>query len=101
MLVGTYRKPGKVLALFGDSRGKDVEFSLKVDTARLGLGKSPVFRDGESGTVLDGGKVKLPAWDLRIVEITSAPDTDAVHYVDGEPHGQPQTQVLKSYLPSK
>ena len=77
VLTGTYRKPGKVLAIFGDSCGKDVEFPLVVDTVRLGLGKSLVFRDGESGAVLDGGKVKLPAWDLRIVEITSAPDASA------------------------
>ncbi len=90
VLVGTYRKPGKVLAIFGDSRGKDVEFTLKVDAARLGLGKSFVFRDGESGAVLAGGKVTLPAWDLRIVEITSAVGTAA------EAKDEPLPMVMQS-----
>jgi hypothetical protein len=70
VLVGTYRRPGKTLAIFGDSGGQDVEFGIKADAAKLGLKAPFVFTDGESGEQLPDGKVKLPAWDLRLVLIT-------------------------------
>jgi len=70
VLLGTYRKPGKVLAIFGDAGGKDVEFTIGVEAAKLGLKEPLVFTNGETGERLPDGKLKLPAWDLRLIEIT-------------------------------
>lgn len=72
VLLGTYRKPGKVLAIFGDAGGKDVDFVLKADAAKLGLREPLAFVDCETGKPLEGGRVRLPSWDLRLVEILGA-----------------------------
>lgn len=70
VLVGSYRKPGKALVILGDAGGKDLDFALTADADTLGLRKPPVFTDAETGKPLENGRVKLPAWDLRIVLVT-------------------------------
>jgi hypothetical protein len=68
--VGTYRRPGKVLAIFGECSGRDAAFHMKVDSARLGLKGELSFRDAESGETIDPARMSVPAWDLRLVEIS-------------------------------
>ena len=68
--VGTYRRPGKVLAIFGECSGRDAAFQMKVDSARLGLKGELSFRDAESGETIDPARMSVPAWDLRLVEIS-------------------------------
>jgi hypothetical protein len=66
-LVGTYRRPGKVLAIVGNQTGEDLTVPLKVDLKKLGLNGKVSFVDGETGEAIEGGSFKLPAWDLKLV----------------------------------
>ena len=70
VLVGSYRKPGKALVILGDAGGKDLDLALSADAARLGLSEPLAFTDAETGKPLENGRVKLPAWDLRLVLVT-------------------------------
>ena len=70
VLVGSYRKPGKALVILGDAGGNDLEFALSADADMLGLRKPLAFTDAETGMPLENGRVKLPAWDLRLVLVT-------------------------------
>ena len=54
----------------GDAGGKDLDLALSADAARLGLSEPLAFTDAETGKPLENGRVKLPAWDLRLVLVT-------------------------------
>ena len=75
VLTASYRRPGKVLAIFGNSSGNDCEFAVRVDRKRLGLPADAKAYDGETGNPLNGGKIFLKGWDLAIVLFTTEPPT--------------------------
>ena len=69
VLVGVYRRKGKALAVFGNQTGEDFEFDIKADLGMLAL-KAPLkFTDGENMEPVAGGKLSVPAYDLRLVLI--------------------------------
>jgi hypothetical protein len=72
VLVGVYRRKGKALAVFGNQGEKDHEFEIAVDVRRLGLSGKLKFTNGETGEEIAGGKLRLPACDLRLVLIEEA-----------------------------
>ena len=70
VLVGSYRRKGKVLALFGNQGGQDLAFPIKADAAKLGLVEPLEFVNGETGEKLPNGVLKLPAYDVRLILVT-------------------------------
>ena len=67
VLLGTYRRPGKVLAVFGNLSGEEVRFSLSVNHARLGLGRNAAPLDAETDKTLADGTVTIAPYDVRLV----------------------------------
>ena len=67
VLVASYRRPGGVLAIFGNSTGEKLSFVPRLDGGRLGLPSGVAGRNAETGAPLAGGKVELKPWDLAIV----------------------------------
>jgi hypothetical protein len=72
VLVGVYRRKGKALAIFGNQSEKDHEFEIAADARKLGLSGRLKFTNGETGEEIAGGKLRLPACDLRLVLIEEA-----------------------------
>ena len=66
-LVASYRRPGRVLVLFGNSSGDDVTFSVNIDHTCLGLPADVRAYDAETGEPLADGQVRLKGWDLAMV----------------------------------
>jgi hypothetical protein len=73
VLVASYRRPGKLLAIFGNSTENDFVFTPRVDRARLGVPKEAKVYDAETGEPLEGGKLSLKGWDLAILLYTTEP----------------------------
>lgn len=71
VLTGTYRRPDKVLALFGNLDGRRKTFTLKADLKKLGLPTDCRFTNAETGKELPGGQVTLNSYDLAMVLITA------------------------------
>jgi hypothetical protein len=69
-VVGSYRRKGKVLALFGNQGGQDLAFPIKAVAAKLGLVEPLEFVNGETGEKLPNGVLKLPAYDVRLILVT-------------------------------
>jgi hypothetical protein len=70
VLVGVYRRKGKALAVFGNQTGEDFEFDIRTDSRMLAL-KAPLkFTNGETMEAIPGGRLKLPAYDLRLVLVS-------------------------------
>ena len=70
VLTASYRRPGKVLAIFGNSTEKDVEFTPRIDRARLGVPAAARMYDAETGDLLPGD-VSIRGWDLAMVLFTT------------------------------
>jgi hypothetical protein len=70
VLVGTYRRKGKVLAIFGNQTDKNMKFTIMTDLTKLGLSVPVSFIDAETGKVVADNMLELPAYDLRMVLIT-------------------------------
>lgn len=68
VLTGSYRRPGRVLAVMGNQSSNEVSFKLQVDKARLGFPRGICCYDAETGREMML-RVKIPAYDFRIVEI--------------------------------
>ena len=66
--IGSYRRQGKALAILGNQSGEEANFKLKVDGVRLGFRAPPCFADAETDVEMTA-RVKIPAYDFRIVEI--------------------------------
>ena len=71
VLTASYRRPGKLLVLFGNSTEKDVAFRPCVDRARLGLPPEAKIYDAETGEPLEDGVVSLKGWDLAMFLYTT------------------------------
>ena len=67
VITGSYRRKGKVLAIFGNLSGETVKFDLKLDRRKLGLFGDSKPKDAETGTPLVGGKVEIAPYDVRLV----------------------------------
>lgn len=67
VLVGTYRRKGKTLAIFGNQTGRDMKFRLKTDPVKLGIGTPISYVNAETGEPISDGDIELPAYDLRMV----------------------------------
>ena len=67
VLVGTYRRKGKALAIFGNQTGRDMKFGLKTDPVKLGIRTPVSYVNAETGEAIEGGVLELPAYDLRMV----------------------------------
>ena len=67
VLVGTYRRKGKTLAIFGNQTGRDMKFGLRTDPVKLGLRTPVSYVNAETGEPVPGGVLELPAYDLRMV----------------------------------
>jgi hypothetical protein len=66
VLTASYRRPGRVLAIFGNTTGDDVEFTPRIDRARLGLPAGAAMYDAETGNALQG-VLSLKGWDFAIM----------------------------------
>ena len=71
VLVGTYRRKGRTLAVFGNRTDRDMAFKVQVDAARLGLRGPVTYADAETGDPVADGNIRLPAYDLRMILIES------------------------------
>ena len=69
VLIGTYRRSGKVLAIFGNLTGDEVRFQLSVDRARLKLARTAAPIDAETNSPLLDGVVTIAPYDVRLVLI--------------------------------
>jgi hypothetical protein len=67
VLVGTYRRKGKTLAIFGNQTGRDMRFGLRTDPVKLGIRTPVSYVNAETGEAIEGGVLELPAYDLRMV----------------------------------
>lgn len=68
VLVGSYRRRGEVLAVFGNLSGDDVAFVPKIDCGGLGISDAFTAVDAETGAVLKDRLVTLAPYDLRLVK---------------------------------
>jgi hypothetical protein len=69
VIVGSYRRRGRTLAIFGSLSGETVRFKLSLDCRRLGLGASPKIYDAETGAELAGGEVEIAPYDVKLVMV--------------------------------
>ena len=69
VLTASYRRPGEVLAIFGNTIDRTVEFDIRLDGAKLKLPREVSFSDGETGENVRSGHVTLPPYDVRIIRI--------------------------------
>ncbi|MBR6587943.1 MAG: hypothetical protein IKK82_11050, partial [Kiritimatiellae bacterium] len=67
VITGSYRRKGKVLALFGNLSGETVKFDLEPNRMKLRLSGNAKPMDAETGTPLVGGKVEIAPYDVRLV----------------------------------
>ena len=99
-LVGTYRRPGRTLAIIGNQTGEDLEFTLLADAGKLKLKGNVAMCDGETGEKLPGGKIRLPAWDLRLVIIGGEDDfpsgTSRVERIVDIPDTYPEKKLTRA-----
>ena len=72
VLVGSYRKAGKVLAIFGNLSGEAAEFKLSIDRRKLKLAGALAPVNAETGETLAGGTVKLAPYDVMLVLIETS-----------------------------
>lgn len=89
VLTASYRRPGKLLVLFGNSTEKDVSFKPRVARARLGLSPKAKIYDAETGEPIKDGVVSLKGWDLAMLLYTTEkpptpPGTPVVFAADGK-----------------
>ena len=69
VLLGSYRRAGKVLAIFGSLSRKSVSFRLSFDRSRLNLGAAYAPFDAETGKALPNGVVEIEPYDVKLVII--------------------------------
>ncbi len=62
----TYRRPGKVLLIFGNS-GEEKHFAFTADAKKLGLAPGTRFCNAETGEECPGGRVRLGKNDFMIL----------------------------------
>ena len=67
VIMGTYRRCGDVLAVFGNLSGKEVKFVPKMDYGGLGIPRTATGIDAETNVALDGGTVVIAPYDVRLV----------------------------------
>ena len=67
VITGSYRRKGKVLAIFGNLSGETVKFDLEPNRMKLRLSGNAKPMDAETGTPLVGGKVEIAPYDVRLV----------------------------------
>ena len=72
VLLGSYRKAGKVLAIFGNLSGEAVQFKLSFDRRKLKLSNALAPINAETGEELAGGIVKLAPYDVILVRIETS-----------------------------
>lgn len=72
VLVASWRRPGEVIAVFGNLTGEDCEFTPSLDRVRLGISDAARAFDAESDELLEGGRVRLAGWDFALVRYSAA-----------------------------
>lgn len=72
VITGSYRRKGKVLAVFGNLAGEAKKFRLSPDCKALGLSGQVKFEDAETGAELPGGEVEIAPYDVKLVLVSGA-----------------------------
>jgi hypothetical protein len=70
VIVGSYRRQGKVLAVFGNLSGETKKFRLSIKRTALGMGGTARFENAETGAELPGGEAEIAPYDVKLVFIS-------------------------------
>jgi hypothetical protein len=72
VIVGSYRRKGEVLAVFGNLSGETKKFRVSLKRKALGMGGTARFENAETGAELPGGEAEIAPYDVKLVLISSA-----------------------------
>ena len=67
VITGSYRRDGRLLAIFGNLSGETVKFGLKLNRGKLRLPDCAKLKDAETGALIADGKVEIPPYDVKLL----------------------------------